>query len=81
MGSLDGIEPLRDQLVAVVRKRIASGEYPPGSKLPTARELAEEFGISSRTVTDAFAILREAGEVVGVRGRGVFVRPEEHKDS
>lgn len=75
MASLDGIEPLRDQLTAVIRERIARGEYPRGSKLPTARELADEFGISARTVTDALAILRESGEVIGVRGRGVFVRP------
>lgn len=75
MASLDGIAALRDQLVAVIRERIASGDYPPGAKLPTARELADEFDISARTVTDALAILRESGEVIGVRGRGVFVRP------
>ncbi|GLY87763.1 winged helix-turn-helix domain-containing protein [Actinoallomurus iriomotensis] len=75
MATLDGIEPLRDQLTAVIRERIASGEYPRGSKLPTARELADEFGISARTVTDALAVLRESGELIGVRGRGVFVRP------
>ena len=77
MGSLDGIEPLRDQLVAVIRDRIGSGEYPRGSKLPTAKELADEFDISARTVTDALAILRESGEVIGVRGRGVFVAPDD----
>ncbi|WP_395111157.1 winged helix-turn-helix domain-containing protein [Actinomadura sp. SCN-SB] len=77
MGSLDGIEPLRDQLVAVIRERIGSGEYPRGSKLPTAKELADEFDISARTVTDALAILRESGEVIGVRGRGVFVAPDD----
>jgi GntR family transcriptional regulator len=75
MASLDGIAALRDQLVAVIRERIASGDYPPGTKLPTARELADEFDISARTVTDALAVLRASGEVIGVRGRGVFVRP------
>lgn len=80
MTTLDGIEPIRDQLVALVRKRIASGEYPPGSKLPTARELAEECDTSARTVTDAYRILRESGEVIGVRGRGVFVAPEQRGD-
>ncbi|MFC5747731.1 winged helix-turn-helix domain-containing protein [Actinomadura rugatobispora] len=77
MVGLDGIAPLRDQLVAVIRERIGSGTYPRGSKLPTARELGEEFDISARTVTDAMAILRESGEVIGVRGRGVFVRPDD----
>jgi len=77
MGSLDGIEPLRDQLVAVIRERIGSGEYPRGSKLPTAKELADEFDISARTVTDALAILRESGEVIGGRGRGVLVAPDD----
>lgn len=77
MASLDGIAPLRDQLTAVIRKRIGDGTYPPGSKLPTARELADEFDISARTVTDALRTLRESGEVIGVRGRGVFVRPND----
>jgi GntR family transcriptional regulator len=75
MASLDGIEALRDQLVALIRERIAAGKYQPGTKLPTAREFAEEFDISSRTVSEAFRVLRESGEVIGVRGRGVFVRP------
>ncbi|WP_344902525.1 winged helix-turn-helix domain-containing protein [Actinomadura meridiana] len=77
MAQLDGIEPLRDQLVAVIAARIASGEYRRGSKLPTAAQLADEFDISARTVTDAIAILREQGRVIGVRGRGVFVKPED----
>ncbi|GAA2142184.1 winged helix-turn-helix domain-containing protein [Actinomadura napierensis] len=75
MASLDGIAPLRDQLVEVIRERIATGTYQPGTKLPTTSELADEYDISTRTVSDAFRILRESGEVVGVRGRGVFVRP------
>lgn len=73
--TLDGIEPIRDQAVAVIRARIADGTYPPGKRLPTAREFAEEFGTSARTVTEAMRILRESGEVIGVRGRGTFVRP------
>jgi len=77
MASLDGIAPLRDQLIAVIRERIGDGTYPPGAKLPTARELADEFDISARTVTEALRVLRESGEVIGVRGRGVFVRPNE----
>ncbi|MWA02838.1 GntR family transcriptional regulator [Actinomadura sp. LD22] len=77
MASLDGIAPLRDQLVEVIRERIASGKYQPGTKLPTTSELADEYDISTRTVSEAFRILRESGEVIGVRGRGVFVRPSE----
>ncbi|TNY38697.1 winged helix-turn-helix domain-containing protein [Thermomonospora catenispora] len=76
MAQLDGIAPLRDQLAAVITARIESGEYPPGSKLPTAQQLADEFEISARTVTDALAILRERGLLIGVRGRGVFVSPD-----
>jgi DNA-binding GntR family transcriptional regulator len=76
MAELDGIEPLRDQLVAVITARIESGQYTPGSRLPTAAAFATEFDISARTVTDALAILRERGAVIGVRGRGVFVSPD-----
>jgi len=70
---LDGPTPLYRQIADVVRARIADGTYPPGRRVPSATALADEFGVSRRTAVDALRLLREAGDVIGVRGRGTFV--------
>ncbi|MFT4045042.1 MAG: GntR family transcriptional regulator, partial [Gordonia sp. (in: high G+C Gram-positive bacteria)] len=36
---------------ASLRATIASGAYPEGARLPSARELAAEFGVARGTVT------------------------------
>ena len=76
MEELNGIEPLRVQLAERLAARIDAGEYPPGSRIPSAAALAEAYGVSQRTAAQAVSILKERGLVVGVPGRGVFVRPE-----
>jgi GntR family transcriptional regulator len=73
---LDGPTPLYQQIAEVIAGRIADGTYARGRRIPPARELAEEFGVSRRTVADALALLQERGLLVGVRGRGTFVAPE-----
>ena len=54
---------LADRLADSILERIVAGEYKPGDKLPSERELADQFGVS-RTV------VREA--VRGLTGRGVI---------
>jgi GntR family transcriptional regulator len=49
---------------------------PPGSRLPSERELAERFGVSRPTISRALALLRAEGLVEIVQGAGAFVRPE-----
>lgn len=74
---LDGIDPLHVQLAAVLRERIENGTYPPRSKLPSISELCEESGLTNTTVQKALAILKDAGLIRGVKGRGTFVLPDE----
>ncbi|WP_423202970.1 GntR family transcriptional regulator [Micromonospora kangleipakensis] len=55
-------------------KRIASGEWPPGHKLPSTKALAELYEVGSQsTVRQAITILIETGELYGHQGLGVFV--------
>lgn len=63
-----------DQIAADMEDRIRSGEYPPGSKLPTTVELAVMYGVGTSTATKVYLILRVLGLVEGVQGVGVFVR-------
>jgi DNA-binding GntR family transcriptional regulator len=57
-----------------VRSRIASGELPVGSAIPSTAKLCQRYGVSITVVRAAVAQLREAGLVVGHAGKGVFVR-------
>ncbi|WP_141921942.1 GntR family transcriptional regulator [Haloactinospora alba] len=70
---LDGPEFLRDQVAAILRARIESGEYPPRRRIPPEAEFIEEFGVSRPTVRAALAILEDEGRIVTRRGKGRFV--------
>ena len=51
-----------------------AGSLPPGSRLPTHRDLADRLGISIHTVSQAYAEAERRGLVAGEVGRGTFVR-------
>lgn len=52
---------------------IADGTYPPGSQLPTYRELAVDYGVGRTTISAVMMLLRDRGLVEGAQGQGVFV--------
>jgi GntR family transcriptional repressor for pyruvate dehydrogenase complex len=54
--------------------RIASGIYPPGARLPSVRNLAQEFKINPSTVQVVLAHLQTAGFVEAHQRLGVVVR-------
>lgn len=58
-----------------LRAGISSGEYPPGSQLPTKAELMARYGVAVNTVERAVDELRKAGIVETLQGAGMFVRP------
>jgi GntR family transcriptional repressor for pyruvate dehydrogenase complex len=62
-------KPLLSQEVQIqLISAITSGKYPPGTKLPTERELMEELEVSRVTVRDALASLRSKGLIHSKRG-------------
>jgi GntR family transcriptional regulator len=56
-----------------LRARIAAGEYPAGSRLPSEAELASLFGVSRVTVREALKVLQRDALVAARHGRGHFV--------
>src|SRR5215472_134180 len=72
--SLEPQRPQYRQLADLLRDAITSGEYPPGSVLPSEPVLAERFRVSRPTVNRAISILRTEGAVRVERGRGTIVR-------
>ena len=65
--------PVRDQLVAQITLGIASGDLPPGNRLPSTRELARRFKIHQNTVSSAYRELAAKGVVEFKKGSGVFI--------
>ena len=68
--------PLYRQIVNQVREYIRTGALPIGSRLPTIRELAEQYGLTRLTVQSAYAELKAEGLVEAGVGRGTFVAAE-----
>lgn len=65
--------PDRWRIAADLRQKIADGTYPPGSRLPTIRELAETYDVSEEPVRTALRTLEDEGWTEGQQGKGVFV--------
>jgi len=72
---LDGPTPLYVQIADIIAGRIADGTYPPNSRVPSAAQIREEFGVSARTAEAALNRLKERGLVVASVGKGTYVRP------
>lgn len=70
------VEPRRlyRQVADQIRGLIEIGEFPPGARLPSERELAEQLGLSRPTVREALIALEVEGLVTIRVGAGVFVR-------
>ncbi|RYG24079.1 MAG: FadR family transcriptional regulator, partial [Burkholderiales bacterium] len=63
---------LAEMVVDTLRKRIGSGEFGPGQKLPTESQLTVHFGVSRTVVREAIAALAADGTVQPRQGAGVF---------
>jgi len=74
-------KPLFDQLRTQMIDGIREGRLPPGTRLPTVRELAGELGLAVNTVARAYRELETAG-IVETRGRfGSFVARADPADA
>lgn len=65
--------PVYEQLAAILRAQIQSGELAPRRPIPSIRSLQQQYGISDGSVKRAVSILRSEGLVRTVRGKGVYV--------
>ena len=66
---------LYQTVAAEILNLIESGEFPPGSRLPGERDLAERFGVSRVTVREAEIALEAQGWISIRIGSGVYVKP------
>jgi GntR family transcriptional regulator len=68
-------EPAYQQLVAILRARIAKGEWRTGP-LPSVKQLQQEYGVGRDTVLRSIEIMRQEGLVFTVPRRGTYVSPD-----
>ena len=65
--------PLGTQLFWQLRYAIATGEYEPGERLPTVREMAAALRVNANTIRTVYARLQDEGWVVARRKVGTVV--------
>lgn len=61
------------RIAADLRARIAAGEFGPGDRVPSTRELTRRWGVAMATATRALSLLQEEGVLRSVRGVGTVV--------
>jgi GntR family transcriptional regulator len=66
--------PAYRQLADILTAQIASGELQPDSPVPSETTLVQQYGLARGTVRRAIEVLRDAGLVVTVQGRGTYVK-------
>lgn len=74
MSQINYRSPLYIQLREVIRGKIETGEYPPGTAIPSENQLAETYGLNRLSVRSALEALENEGLLKSVQGKGVFVR-------
>lgn len=75
----DHPKPLHSQLTDIIKERIQKGSYPAKSRLPSEREICEEFGVSRTTVREMIRQLKRESLISVQAGRGAFVRPPQRE--
>jgi DNA-binding GntR family transcriptional regulator len=71
----DSATSVAGQVARDIEADIDSGAIPRDTRLPSETELAQQYGVARITVRTAIAMLRDAGKVVTVHGRGSFTAP------
>jgi GntR family transcriptional regulator len=73
----NGPLPRYYQLREIIRERIVSGDWAPGSLIPSERELCERYGISRMTARQSITDLVNEGLLYREQGKGTYVgRPK-----
>jgi len=65
--------------VEQIQLKILSGEYEPGGRLPSIRDLAAETSVNPNTVQRAFSELEQGGLVYSQRTSGRFITDDTEK--
>ena len=73
MSSFPLVQRRSEEVLEVLRRRLAQDDVVSGSRLPPERNLAVELGVSRRVLREALQILENEGLIERVPGRGTVV--------
>ena len=71
---------LYKQIIDYLKEKINSGEMQPNNKIPTEKELSEQFDVSRITSKRALEELSKEGLIYRIQGSGSFVTPREERN-
>ncbi|MGW0182222.1 GntR family transcriptional regulator [Nocardia sp. NPDC003345] len=74
MPEIEQVLPKYLQIAGYLRDQIVRGDLPPGSEVPSERELAAQWRVARPTASKALQALRQQGLVESRQGSGTFVR-------
>lgn len=69
----DTNKPIYLQIADNICERILSGEFKPGSRIPSVREWGAAIGVNPNTVARSYDILTDRKVIYNQRGIGFFV--------
>jgi DNA-binding transcriptional regulator YhcF (GntR family) len=67
------VEPPYARIVTEIRRRVDAGELRPGERVPSTRQIAQEWGVALATATKALTALSQSGVVTAVPRVGTVV--------
>lgn len=73
--------PMYERIFNETRELIDTGVYRSGDKIPSEKELADEYGVSRITSKKALDLLAAEGIIVRMPGRGSFVASAENREA
>jgi GntR family transcriptional regulator len=65
--------PIYRQIITQILYSIARGDLPPGTQLPTVRQLAVELSVNPNTIVKAYKELEIRGNLETQQGTGTFI--------
>lgn len=65
--------PIYSQLVECITRAVVTGRYPPGSRIPSVRDLAMEAGVNPNTMQKAMTAMDTSTLIEARRTEGRFV--------
>lgn len=66
-------KPIFRQIVDLCHSFILSGDWQPGCKIPSVREMSIRLSVNTRTVVSAFDLLASEGVITPQRGIGYYL--------
>src|SRR5690349_14173326 len=74
LGKAPETSPAYAGIADALRLLISDGRIPPGTRLPSERELTDALGVSRTTVTRAYATLKDRGYLTSRQGSGTVAQ-------